>query len=242
MAAHIGIVGCSAPGAALCFQTICANAPRYLGPDVHPEVSMHVLSFADHVRHVRAADWAALGEMLLTSTRRLQAAGADFVVCPDNTAHLAYDCIASRVPLPWLHIADAMANEAERRRYRRIAVLGTRPLVESGLYDTPFARLGAAAVLPTVDERAALDALIFGELTRGVVSAFGRDLLRSLCRRLESQGCDAVALACTELPLLVDPDSPPVLPILDSARTLADAAIRRAIGAASAGSPSCAVP
>jgi aspartate racemase len=227
--ANLGIVACSAPGAQLCLETICQNAPLTLGPDVHPEISMHMFSFADHVRHVAAKNWEALGGMLLTSAERLRRAGAELLICPDNTAHLAYDLIAARLPLPWLHIADAVADEAERRNYRRIGVLGTQPLVESGLYDRFFARVGALAVRPTVGERESVNALIFGELTRGLVSTGGRALVQSISRRLRDEdGCDAVALVCTELPLVFDAENPAALPMLDSTRLLADAAIRRA--------------
>jgi aspartate racemase len=236
---RIGIIGGSAPGAALCFQTLCTAAGEYLGPDAHPEIAMHILSFAEHVRYVRAGDWDGLGVMLLKSAARLQAAGSDFLICPDNTAHLAFERIASRLPLPWLHIADAVAEEGVRGHYQRIGVLGTRPLVASGLYERRLVQRGIASINPNSDELDRLDSLIFGELARGVVSEGGRSLLRLVTKRLrDEERCDAVALVCTELPLLLDSTEALTLPTLDSTRLLAGAAIRRAVEGSTGGRPS----
>jgi aspartate racemase len=230
MAEHVGIIGCSAPGAALCFETICTEAPQRLGPYAHPEVTMHALDFAEHMAFVQRRDWGGLGEMLLTSARKLHAAGAAFVICPDNTAHIALERVAPRLPLPWLHIADAVGAEAAQRSLRRVGLLGTRFLVESDVYERRLAPRGVQVVRPTVPERDSLDSVIFDELCCGVVSVRGRELLRRVCLRLRDEdGCDGAILGCTELPLLVDPAEPPALPALDSTRLLARAAIARAL-------------
>jgi aspartate racemase len=230
MVGHIGIVGVSAPGAALCFESICLLAPELLGPHAHPEVSMHVLNFADHVAALRIGDWEKIGEMLLTSARKLHEAKADFVVCPDNTVHVAFEAIAPRLPLPWLHIVDAIAAEASRLQLRRVGLLGTRALVESDVYDRRLALHRVEPIRPTSAEREALDALIFGELCCGRVTVHGRDLLRRICRRLaDYERCDGVILGCTELPLLVDATAPLAIPALDSTRLLALAAVTRAV-------------
>lgn len=230
MPRHIGIVGCSAPGAALCFQTICIRAGRYLGEHHHPEVSMHVLDFADHIRHVRAADWDALGDMLLTSARRLSTIGADFVICPDNTAHTAYERIASRLPLPWLHIVDPVVAAIQAARYQRVGLLGTQALLGSEIYQRKLRSEQLVCLAPLPEELTALNALIFGELSAGIVSAEGIRLLETIARRMrDEQRCDALILGCTELPLLLDAARPFPLPALDSTRLLAEAAVLRAV-------------
>ena len=123
MTQHIGIVGCSAEGAALCYKTICVEGAALLGPHAHPEVSMHTPSLADYVRCLDAGDVAGVGELMLASARKLQAAGADFLICPDNTIHQAFEYVAPRSPLPWLHIAEVAADEAVRRGFRRLSLI-----------------------------------------------------------------------------------------------------------------------
>lgn len=230
MIGTVGIVGCSAPGAALCFETICKEAQRELGIHAHPEISLNILPFAEHVTCVQARDWEGLARMLLHSVERLRAAGADFVICPDNTAHVVFDRVAGTSRLPWIHIADAVTAEAVRRGYRRVGLLGTRALLASKVYDGRLVAQEISVARPTEAESEALDALIFGDLSRGEVTPRGRALLGELVGRLRvEERCEAVVLGCTELPLLLDPRAPLSAPTLDSTRLLARAAIQRAI-------------
>ena len=112
MPLHIGIVACSAEGAALCYRTICVEGARLLGPHAHPEVSMHTPSLAEYVRHLDRDDWRGVGELMLGSAEKLARVGADFLICPDNTIHQALPYVEPRSPLPWLHIAGGVAEEA----------------------------------------------------------------------------------------------------------------------------------
>src|SRR2546423_6773871 len=131
MPRHIGIVGCSAEGAALCYRTICIEGAQRLGPHAHPEVSMHTHSLAHYVRCIERDDWPGVAALMLDSARKLAAAGADFLVCPDNTIHQAFEHLRAESPRPSLHIAEVVAEEAHARGYRRLAILGTRWLVDS---------------------------------------------------------------------------------------------------------------
>ena len=139
MPQHIGIVACSAEGAALCYRTICVEGAGLLGPHAHPEVSMHTPSLAEYVRCLDREDWQGVGELMLASAHKLARIGADFLICPDNTIHQALPLIISRSPLPWLHIADAVANHAADRGFQRLGLLGTRWLVTSGVYPEKLA-------------------------------------------------------------------------------------------------------
>jgi aspartate racemase len=168
---------------------------------------------------------------MLESARLLAGAGADFAICPDNSAHRAWPYLQAATPLPWLHIADVVAEEARRRGYRRVGVLGTRFTMDAGVYPGSFGRLGIETVLPEAADRATVDGIIFRELVDGVISARSRAAYASVVARLGARGCDAVALACTEIPLLLGPQDSP-LPVLDSTRLLAAAALRVALGAA----------
>jgi aspartate racemase len=229
MTEHIGIIGCSAPGAAICFEAICSTAPEYLGRHAHPEVSMNVLSFAEHVRWVEAEDWVGLGDMLRRSSERLSKCGASFLICPDNTAHIAYAEAVKGCALPWLHIADAVSEQASARGYRQVGLLGTRQLLESQVYDGRFAR---EPLTPAPAERDALNEVIFDELVAGKVSPAGLTLFTRLCERMRGAGCDGIVLGCTELPLLAAAVGSRFGDIfIDSGRALARAAVRRAVGA-----------
>ncbi|HKO57619.1 MAG TPA: aspartate/glutamate racemase family protein [Thermoanaerobaculia bacterium] len=221
MPQHIGIVACSAEGAALCYRTICIEGAQYLGPHDHPEISMHNHSLAEYMKCIYRDDWAGVGELMLDSATKLAAIGADFLICPDNTVHQALPYIEARSPLPWLHIALVVGAEAAARGFQRIGLTGTRYLVESDVYPSDYVR-------PTAAEREEINRIIMDELVWGVFKPEAVAYFQGVITHMKEQGCEAVALSCTEIPLIMsDANSP--LPTLDSTRLLARAALRRAI-------------
>jgi aspartate racemase len=228
MLGHIGIVACSAEGAALCYRTICVEGPRLLGGHAHPEVSMHTPSFAAYVACLDRDDWQGVAELMLASADKLAQIGADFVICPDNTIHQALPLVAPRSPLPWLHIAEVVAAEAAGRGYRRVGLTGTRWLVDSDVYPDKLAARGLAYVRPDPAERDEVNRIIMDELVCGVVRPEAVAYVAQVIGRLKDAGCDAVVLGCTELPLIMNDANSP-LPALDSTRLLARAALRRAV-------------
>ena len=230
---HIGIVACSAEGAALCFRTICTGGPALLGPHGHPEVSLHAHSLGDYVSRLDRDDWQGVGELMLASAMKLAAGGAAFLICPDNTIHQALPAIEARSPLPWLHIAEVVAAEAARRRYHRIGLLGTRWLIDSDVYPGKLTQRGLEFVRPGAADRDAISRIIMDELVAGVFRPESVAYHQAAIGRLRDQGCDAVVLGCTEIPLIIG-DANSVLPTLDSTRLLARAALARAV----AGAPS----
>ena len=228
MSEPVGIVAGSAPGAALCYETICTEAPALLGPHEHPEISMHGHSFGHYVRLMSAGDWNAIGELLLDSTHRVASLGASFAICPDNTFHQALPQIASRLPIPWLHIAEVVAAEARRIQARRLAVLGTRWLMEGPVYAETLEAAGIEWRIPDDEQRETINEIIFGDLVFSRVTDEAQHKLgRIIAEMARNESCDAVVLGCTELPLAVTDRVTPI-PTLDSTRLLARAAIRRA--------------
>ena len=230
MTRHIGIVGCSAEGAALCYRTICEEGAHALGAYEHPEVTLHTPPLARYVACLNADDLAGVAEMMLASARKLAAAGADFLICPDNTIHQAFALMAPRSPLPWLHIADVVAAEAAARGFRRVGLTGTRWLVDSAVYPDRLAARGIDCVRPGEDERGEINRIIMEELVPGVVKPGSVARFLAILAGLRGQGCDAVILGCTEIPLIISDANAP-LPTLDSTRLLARAALRRALAA-----------
>ena len=226
---HIGIVACSAEGAALCYRTLCTEAPGLLGRAYsHPEVSLHGHSFADYDACITRDDWAGVAELMLDSARKLAAGGARFLICPDNTIHQAFRFLEGRSPLPWLHIAEVVAAEAVRRGFRKLGLTGTRWLVASEVYPEKLAARGLAWVRPEEADRLECSRIIMEELVNGRFLPEGVRTFQAVIGRLKDAGCDAVVLGCTEIPLIIsDANSP--LPTLDSTRLLARAAIQRSI-------------
>jgi aspartate racemase len=225
---HIGIVACSTEGAALCYRSISLEGARMIGRHDHPEVSLHSFSLAEYMKFIDANDWAGVAELMLGSAEKLAKAGADFLICPDNTIHQAFDLVEHRSPRPWLHIAREVAAEAKRRGHQRLAVLGTRYLMEGPVYREALKAAGIEHRVPAAEQRERINHIIFDELVNGQVLPRSLAYHIEVIRELKDEGCDAVVLGCTEIPLLVMPEDSP-LPPLDSTRLLARAAVRQAV-------------
>ena len=221
MPQHIGIVACSAEGAALCYKTICVEGAGFMGPHAHPEVSLHTHSLADYVDRLDRGDRAGVAELMLSSAHKLARAGADFLICPDNTIHQAMSHVLPHSPLPWLHIAEVVAAEASARGYRKLGITGTRWLIDSEVYPEKIEA-----------ERDALNQIIMDELVQSRFTSQGIVTFQRVMGRMKEQGCDAVVLGCTEIPLIMNDGNSP-LPTLDSTRLLARAALKRAVTGAS---------
>jgi aspartate racemase len=225
---HIGIVACSAEGAALCYRTICLEGAELLGPHNHPEISMHGHPFAAYLKCIDANDWAGVAELMLSSAEKLARAGADFLIAPVNTVHQAFDLVEHRSPRPWLHIAVEVANEAKRHSYKRLGVLGSRSLMEGPVYREKLKTAAIDHRIPRAEQRERIHRIIFDELVNGQFLPRTQAYLTEIIRALKDEGCDAIVMGCTEIPLLMTPESSP-LPMLDSTRLLARAALRKAV-------------
>ena len=228
MPKHIGIVGCSAEGAALCYRTICGEAPPLMGEHMHPEVSMHTHPLAEYMVPIRAGDWENVAVLMLSSAQKVSQIGAEFAICPDNTIHEAFEFVKEKSPIPWLHIAEAVANQAIEDGFKQLAILGTKYLVTGPVYPVTLQKFDIASQIPEEDDRERIDEIIFKELVNGVFTEKSRRYFNAVIEKLKSRGCDAVVLGCTEIPLLVDPDDCP-LPVLDSTRLLSRAALKEAL-------------
>jgi aspartate racemase len=226
MSKHIGIVGCSAEGAALCYRTICLEAEPLMGKHAHPEVTLHTIALAEYMKSLSdREDWQAIAELMLRSVRALERAGAEFVICPDNTIHAALPLVLPRSPLPWLHIAEEVGREAQRRGFKKLGLTGTRFLVNSDVYPEKLNALGVGYLRPTKEQREQINTIIFEELVRDKQTPQSLRYFQQVIDDLKAKGCDAVVLGCTEIPLLIN-DEVSSLPTLDSTRILARAALR----------------
>jgi len=229
MPQHIGILACSAEGAALCYRTLCTEGPGILGAHAHPEISLHCWSLADYVKLLDRGDWPGVGELMLRSANKLAKIGAELLICPDNTLHAALRYVQARFPLPLLHIAEVVATEATGRGYRCLGLLGTRWLVDSDVYPEKLGAHRLNCVRPEIADRNEISRIIMSELVYGIQKPEAVTYHQRVIQRLKEKGCDAVVLGCTEIPLIIN-DTNSSLPTLDSTRLLARAALRQAIG------------
>ncbi len=177
---------------------------------------------------IQRDDWQGVGELMLASADKLAKIGADFLICPDNTLHRAFAGVEPRSPLPWLHIAEVVADEAAARGFRRIGLMGTRWLVDSEVYPEKLAARGLAYLRPDAAERDEINRIIMDELVCGVFKPEAVAYHQRVIGRMKAEGSDAVVLGCTEIPLIMNDSNSP-LPTLDSTRLLARAALRRAV-------------
>ena len=228
MPKHIGIVGCSAEGAALCYRTICGEAPTLMGEHMHPEISMHTHPLAKYMVPIRSGDWEKVAALMLSSAQKLAQIGAEFAICPDNTIHEAFGFVKEKSPIPWLHIAEAVADKAIEEGFNQLAILGTKYLVSGPVYPVTLQKFDIASQIPEEGDRERIDEIIFKELVNGVFTEKSRRYFNDVIEKLKRRGCDAAVLGCTEIPLLVDPDDCP-LPVLDSTRLLSRAALKEAL-------------
>jgi aspartate racemase len=229
MAKPIGIVACSAEGAALCYRTICAEAAPLMGEHNHPEISMHTFPLAEYMRCIERDDWPGCGELMVASARKLAGCGAEFAICPDNTIHEAFAYVQSHSPIPWLHIAASVGAQARAIGAATLGILGTKYLMTGPVYPETLQTMGINYEIPEEEDRERINGIIFSRLVYGIITEEDRRYFNDVIERLKRRGCQAVVLGCTEIPLLVNPADCP-LPTLDSTRLLARAALQYALG------------
>lgn len=215
---HAGLMAHSADGAALCFLEFC-----HAGGDLHPDITLDCIAMGHCLPAWAAGDHQLIRATLARSIETLARAGAEFFFCPDNTAHIALELEGPALALPGLNIAEIVADEAVRRGHRKVGVLGTRYTMDGPVYARALGRRDIAHAVPNAMDREAVNRIIFDELVAGIIKDESRGAYLAVIERLRDAGCDAVALVCTEIPLLVTPESSS-LPTLDSTRLLARAA------------------
>ena len=223
----IGIVAHSAEGAALCFLTACREGAVHLGPHMHPNIVLSAVPMGLSMPGWQANDYSLVARFLSEGVQQVADAGADFYVCPDNTAHIVLEQIAD-LPLPGLHIAEVVCHEITMRGWKHVGLLGTRWTMTGPVYEKALKKRGLEMLVPNESTREQLNAAIFDELCLGIFNASTTDLFLKAIEELKSRGAECVILGCTEIPLIVtDTNSP--LPAFDSTRLLAKYAVREAV-------------
>jgi len=228
MVRHIGIVAVSSEGAALCYRTICQEAPKLMGRFAHPEISMHTHSLEKYMAFLNKNDWDGVASLLIDSVNKVAACGADFAVIPDNTVHRVFDEVSEESPIPLISISENVADECRSRGYRTVGVLGTSWIMQGSVYRKALGVLRITMVVPDKEGQEIVNSIIFDELVAGEAKQSSAALLIKEIEKLKARGCQAVVLGCTEIPIVINPGNSPV-PVLDSTRLLARKALDYAL-------------
>lgn len=199
-----------------------------MGEHSHPEITMHTYPLSEYMIHIRAGDQERVARLMLSSEAKVAQAGAQFAICPDNTIHEAFEFVRQKSTIPWLHIAEVVAERAKERSYQMLAILGTKYLMTGPVYPDVLKKANISWETPDENDRERINSIIFGELVNGIFSEESRLYLNEVIQKLKEKGCDAAVMGCTEIPLIVDPNDCP-LPTLDSTRLLAQAALKKAM-------------
>ena len=224
MAKHIGIIAVSFEGAALCYRTICQESFAIMGRFAHPEVSVHTYSLSRYMDYIEKDDWDGVAALMVSSAKKLAAAGADFGICPDNTVHRAFEKVSSQSPIPLVSITETVAKECQSKGYRKVGVLGTKYTMQGTVYRDVLSELKIQMVVPSREDQEKINSIIFDELVPGKTTESSSKGIIEAIQKLKKLGCDAVILGCTEIPLVINSGNSP-LPVIDSTRLLARKAL-----------------
>jgi len=228
MSKHIGIVACSYEGASLCYQTICNEGSLYLGEHAHPEISLHNHPLSEYMKFINAGNWQGVAGLMLSSSEKLFKTGADILISPDNTIHQAFSRVIKKSPLPWLHIGQEVAKIAKENNFTKTGILGTMFLMEGPVYPEVLEEMNIKFCVPEAEQRSKINDIIFNELVYGIRKENSRLYFLNVINEFKLKDCDSVILGCTEIPLIILPEFSS-LPVLDSTRILARAALKYSI-------------
>lgn len=228
MPRHIGIVAVSPEGSSHCYRLIGRRAAEVTPRENRPRVTLHNQPFSSYVEALEQGDWASIASMLVESAHVLHAAGADFLVLPDNVCHHALPLAEGHSPIPWLNMVHLVAEAVEASGTKRVGVIGTKYVTYGATYQTVLGLRGIRLLVPEPEETDRIDRIIFHELVRGHVTAESRRLVLDSVRRLADRGCEALIVGTTEASSLFGAEECP-LPVYDPVHLLVDAAIRRAL-------------
>jgi aspartate racemase len=225
MAKHIGIIAVSSEGAALCYRTICQEAPAIMGKFSHPEVTMHTYTLSRYMDYIEKDDWESVASLMISSAKKLASAGADFAICPDNTVHRAFEKASNQSPIPLISITETAAKQCQLKGYKKVGVLGTKYTMQGPIYRDALSRLKIEMTVPDEKDQENINSIIFNELVTGKITEPSSKTMIKVIQKLRDSGCEAVILGCTEIPLVINSKNSP-LPVIDSTRLLARRALK----------------
>lgn len=200
------------------------NAVR--GGHAAADVVIYSVDFAVIEGCIRTGAWDRAAEHLADRARRLERAGAEFLLLATNTMHRVAEQIEAAVDIPFVHIVDVTADAALADGARTLGLLGTAPVMAPGFYRDRFTGHGLDVLVPAAADQALVDAVIFDELTRGVFTESSRREYRRVIVDLVARGAQGVVLGCTEISLLITPADVPGTVLHDTTALHVDRAVQ----------------
>jgi len=195
---------------------------------MHPRIVLSAVPMGLSMPGWEHDDHAAVGRFLAEGVKRVADAGADFFICPDNTAHIVLERIVEDLPIPGIHIAQVVCSEILSYGWKRVGLLGTSWTMTGPVYERALAERGLERLIPGEAMRARLNAAIFDELCQGIFAEETTGVFIRAIADLKAAGAECVILGCTEIPLIITAENSP-LPTIDSTRLLATYAVREAV-------------
>jgi aspartate racemase len=225
----IGILGGISPESTIAYyEHITRTYTERFGDYGYPEIIIYSVSFQYYVDWPQQERWDLVAQGLGEAARRLEAAGADFIVMAANTMHLVFDQVQACVQVPMLSLLDAVGESILARGMKRVGLLGTQYTMEKTFYQDALSRRDITVLVPDAEDRRYVNAVIYNELVAGQIRDESRAGLIAVIRRLAERGAQAVILGCTEIPLLVAEVDAGV-PLFDTTAIHAEAALRFAV-------------
>jgi aspartate racemase len=195
---------------------------------MHPTIVMSSVPMALSLPGWETGNHQIVAKVLSEGVRLVADAGADFFVCPDNTAHIVLEQIAADLPLPGLHIAEVVCHEIMNHGWKRVGLLGTKYTMTGPVYQRALEQRGLERIVPDEPVREQLNTAIFDELCQAIFNAETTQRFVDAIEDLKARGAECVILGCTEIPLIVTETNSP-LPVIDSTRLLAKYAVTEAM-------------
>lgn len=206
------------------YRLINEGVKAKLGGLHSADLLIHSVDFGPINTLQETGEWEALGAMMASSGKRLQAGGAQGLLIATNTMHKLFDNVKSATDLPLIHIADATIDAIKKQNLTKIALLGTQFTMTQDFYKQRLIDAGLQVLIPAEDERAEVHSIIKQELCVGVFKDSSREYYIDVINGLTEQGAEGVILGCTEIGLLItQADSP--IPVFDTTAIHAEAAV-----------------
>lgn len=227
--ATIGVAGITLPGAVDCIQKIYHWSQQHYPSHQHPNVVLHQPDFLPTHEAQNAGRWDIVEQRIVETVVKLANDGADFAIIPANTVHKVIDSVQNRSPIPVVNMLEVVADECLDRKLGQIGIMGTRWTMSDHIYQEMLSSRGIVECLPTPDEQDFIQKALFSELIpTGKASNQTVRKLVAIVERLKGRGCDGIALACTELPLVLNSENCQTN-VLDTNDILAASAVEKTL-------------
>lgn len=228
MSKHIGIIACSYEGAALCYQIICQEATKLTGFFYYPEITMHTQIPKKYDDFIEQDNWDGVADLMVDSVNKISSCGADFAICPDNTAHRVFEKVKERSPIPLISIVEAVGNEIKSLGLSSVGLLGTKYTMEGTFYFDTLKKMEIDVIVPHKEAQKIISDIIYSELIFGIFNDSSRQKYIKVIENLKESGCEGVILGCTEIPLLISQEISPIV-VFNSTKLLALEALKKSL-------------